>query len=260
MWAAALALVILAPGTAAEQPADPNGTADGAQLYATGCASCHGAFGEGTPDAPSLVGVGDAAVDFMLRTGRMPAAFPQQQAAIAGTPKYTDAERARIVAHVRTLGTVQAEGAAIPDVDPARGDLQTGRELFLSNCAACHGIGASGDAVGEKAVAPSLHGLDPVVVGEAPLVGPGVMPKFDDVLGPGDLDSIAAYLQTTGAQAGPAGLTLDDQGPLMEGLVAGLVGLGALILVARVVEGSSRARSPGRRRPSGGSTGAGVAP
>lgn len=245
LWALVAAAVVLWPwpwpGDAATPDAGPqvdDRTASGRTLYETGCASCHGTRGEGSDDAPPLVGVGDAAVDFMLRTGRMPAAFPQNQAAIAGTPKYGDDERARIVAYVASLGTPAAQGPGIPDVDPGAGDLQRGRRLFLENCAACHGISATGDAVGEDAVAPSLRNLDATVIAEAPLVGPGVMPRFDDVLGPDDLDSIVRYVQSTesgqGAHAG--GITMNDTGPVMEGLVALVLGLGAIIGIARVVE------------------------
>ena len=36
--------------------------------------------------------------------------------------------------------------AQIPDVDPARGDLQRGRELYGQACAACHGMNGAGAA------------------------------------------------------------------------------------------------------------------
>ena len=58
--------------------------AEGRALFAVGCASCHGLNGEGqvsdTIQGPSLVGVGAAAVDFQVSSGRMPLARPGQQA------------------------------------------------------------------------------------------------------------------------------------------------------------------------------------
>src|SRR5690606_25244559 len=45
---------------------------DGQQLYDQNCASGHAGAGEGTQHGASLVGVGPAAVDFYLSTGRMP--------------------------------------------------------------------------------------------------------------------------------------------------------------------------------------------
>src|ERR1044071_5118306 len=46
--------------------------AHGADLFAKNCSTCHGLEAQGTSVAPSLIGVGAAAVDFQVRTGRMP--------------------------------------------------------------------------------------------------------------------------------------------------------------------------------------------
>ena len=57
----------------------------GRRLFAVGCASCHGLHaeggtnGDGRQAGPSLIGVGAAAVDFQVSTGRMPAAQPGAQ-------------------------------------------------------------------------------------------------------------------------------------------------------------------------------------
>ena len=45
-------------------------------LFQRGCSSCHGLHGEGTNLAPTLIGVGAAAADFQLTTGRMPLPAP----------------------------------------------------------------------------------------------------------------------------------------------------------------------------------------
>ena len=45
----------------------------GKDLFQASCSSCHGLEGQGTSQAPSLVGAGAAAVDFQMSTGRMPA-------------------------------------------------------------------------------------------------------------------------------------------------------------------------------------------
>jgi quinol---cytochrome-c reductase cytochrome c subunit len=54
--------------------------AQGKALFAVGCASCHGLNGQGQITAPiqgpPLAGVGAAAVDFQVSTGRMPMARP----------------------------------------------------------------------------------------------------------------------------------------------------------------------------------------
>ncbi|MCZ9340541.1 cytochrome c, partial [Streptomyces sp. TRM76130] len=60
----------------ADETAQSLAIEEGKQLYAVGCATCHGTGGQGTTDGPSLVGVGAAAVDFQVGTGRMPAQQP----------------------------------------------------------------------------------------------------------------------------------------------------------------------------------------
>ena len=47
--------------------------AKGQQIFQLTCATCHGLQAQGTAVAPSLIGVGSAAVDFQVSTGRMPA-------------------------------------------------------------------------------------------------------------------------------------------------------------------------------------------
>lgn len=54
--------------------------ARGKEIFQQNCSSCHGLNGEGTTQGPSLAGVGAAAVDFQMGTGRMPMARPEAQA------------------------------------------------------------------------------------------------------------------------------------------------------------------------------------
>ena len=69
-----LACMLLAPALA---PAAVRAQADnGATLYMTRCASCHGDNGQGSNVAPSLIDKSAADIHFMLDTGRMPASVP----------------------------------------------------------------------------------------------------------------------------------------------------------------------------------------
>ena len=68
-----------APAQADEQASETEQVAQGKELFLASCAFCHGKNGEGIPTVrdgyqlgPSLVGVGAAAVDFQVGTGRMP--------------------------------------------------------------------------------------------------------------------------------------------------------------------------------------------
>lgn len=51
----------------------------GKRLFLEGCSSCHGTAAQGTDNGPSLIGVGAAAVDFQVGTGRMPLAAPARR-------------------------------------------------------------------------------------------------------------------------------------------------------------------------------------
>lgn len=208
---------------------------DAARLYVASCASCHGPAGEGTANGPSLVGVGAASVDFMLRTGRMPLRDPGSPMT-RGRPAFSDEEIRALVDYVAAFGG--GGGPGIPDVQVRQGDVARGRELFITNCAACHGAGASGDSVGGGFVAPPLLGVDPTILGEAIRTGPGVMPVFDEgQLSPADVDAIAAYLAVLRSrEASPGGFPLAGVGPVAEGYVAWLLGAGLLVLVARWTE------------------------
>ena len=76
---------------------------DGEKLFLANCSSCHGIGAVGTTDAPSLVGVGAAAVDFQVGTGRMPMAASGPQAE-AKPVQFTDDQIAALAAYVATLG------------------------------------------------------------------------------------------------------------------------------------------------------------
>ena len=107
-----------------------------------------------------------------------------------------------------------------------------GRELFVANCAACHGPAGGGGAVGGGFVAPALSGADPTTVGEAVITGPGPMPRFS--FSPSELNDLAAYVEFLRAAPHPGGATGPAVGPVTEGFVAGLALLG-LMLVAWLV-------------------------
>ena len=209
-----------------ESPAE-----EGARLFAVGCASCHGPQGEGTANAPSLVGVGPAAVDFMLSTGRMPLSDPDQQPT-RQAPRYSVEEIEALVEHVASLGP---GGVTIPFVSPDAGDLSRGREIYSFNCLACHGAGAQGATVGAGQIAPSLHRATPLQVAEAVRVGPGPMPPFsEELIDQDDLDSLVRYVMDLRTASNPGGLDLGRVGPVVEGFVGWVVGLGLLLLVIRL--------------------------
>lgn len=203
----------------------------GADLFKLHCASCHGLALQGSVSGPPLVGVSARAVDFMLSTGRMPMEKSSLQQ-FDRPPAFPPSQIRDIVAYVVKKSHGKPE---LPVVEP--GDPIRGRTLFAQNCAECHGAGAQGASVGFSEVAPSLIHSTVEQLAEAPRFGPGIMPVFGrDVLSRRDLNDIIAYvgvLQRQGSDAG--GVSLGDEGPVAEGFIGWLFGLGALMLFVRFI-------------------------
>lgn len=199
----------------------------GEALFRANCATCHGTNAEGRDDAPSLIGVGAAAVDFQVSTGRMPMQASGPQA--PSKPPQFDAEEIRqLAAYVASL----APGPAIPlpeQVDPALGNPADGMALFRTNCAMCHGAIGRGGALTEGRFAPSLADATPTQIYEAMLTGPQNMPVFNDAnLTPEEKRDVIAFLDAQKAGS-PGGTDLGAVGPVSEGLWAWVVGMGLLI-------------------------------
>ncbi|MFE4248549.1 c-type cytochrome [Streptomyces sp. NPDC056910] len=206
---------------------------EGKKLYAVGCASCHGTGGQGSSDGPPLTGVGAAAVDFQVGTGRMPAQQPGAQ-----IPKkkviYSQAEIDQLAAYVASLGA----GPTVPtknQVSPEGADIANGGELFRTNCAQCHNFTGEGGALTHGKFAPSLEGVSSKHIYEAMQTGPQNMPSFPDTTMPEkNKKDIIAYINAVNGDEteSPGGLNLGGLGPVSEGLFAWIFGLGALIAVA----------------------------
>jgi ubiquinol-cytochrome c reductase cytochrome c subunit len=204
---------------------------EGRHLFEQGCVSCHGFDARGVEgQGPSLIGAGEAAADFYLRTGRMPADQVGSEP-LRKPPRYDDAQIKALVAYVGSLGP----GPAIPEVHPALGSLSQGMSLFNESCAGCHGTsGKGGVAIG--GYAPPLGEATPTEVGEAIRVGPYLMPRFSPAqLDPHEVNSIARYVQLTQNPEDAGGFGIGHIGPVPEGLVAWLAAVAALLIVARLI-------------------------
>jgi ubiquinol-cytochrome c reductase cytochrome c subunit len=206
--------------------------AEGKRLFLQGCSSCHGLNAEGGNIAPSLIGVGAAAVDFQVGTGRMPMADMSQQA-MRKKPKYNDEEVASLAAYVASLapGPASVNNASL--TWERDGNTAQGGELFRNNCAMCHNFAAQGGALTNGKYAPTLMGVEPKHIYEAMITGPQSMPKFSDkTITPEEKLSIIKWIK--GAQNEPqlGGATTGRVGPVTEGLAAWVLGLGLLIGIA----------------------------
>jgi len=208
--------------------------APGQTLFELNCSSCHGVDASGTDRAPNLQGLGPATVDFWVSTGRMPLADSTAQPS-QKPPRFDRKQTLQIVAFVNSLApAAPAYPAGIPQVNLSAGNLAEGNSLFVLNCAGCHTITGAGDALSNGFFAPSLHKIYPRQIAEAIRTGPTLMPHF----GPGNLSNqqvtdIVKYV-TASIQhpTNQGGLGLGGIGPVTEGFIGLLFGVGGIMLVA----------------------------
>ena len=231
-----------APAQAERAESDAELVAEGRELFLVGCAFCHGQNGEGISTArdgyqigPSLVGVGAAAVDFQVETGRMPMAAPGAQAP-RKEPVYTEEETAALAAYVASLGP----GPAVPDEsdysidgmtdEERQAAISRGGQIFLTNCTACHNFNGSGGAMPRGGHAPTLEGVEPRFIYEALLTGPQQMPNFSNGnLSPDEKRDVIAYLGSIQEEPEYGGFSMGGLGPVSEGMFAWVLGIGGLV-------------------------------
>lgn len=209
----------------------------GRQLFLLGCASCHGenASGietqEGKNYGPSLIGVGAAAVDFQVGTGRMPMAQSAPQAPVKDVV-YTDEEISQMAAYIASL----SPGPAIPDEEytdwknVSVEGLKEGGEFFRTNCTACHNSVGAGGALPSGRYAPPLFDVSGKHIYEAMVTGPQQMPVFNDqIITPEDKRNVIAYIKAVQTQPSYGGLSGGGLGPVVDGVFVWVLIMGGLV-------------------------------
>ncbi|HEY0950038.1 MAG TPA: cytochrome c [Nocardioides sp.] len=232
---------VFSPAQAGSAAASEEQIAQGRELFLVSCSFCHGQNGEGMRSqdgnqlGPSLVGVGAAAVDFQVGTGRMPMARPGAQ--VPRKPETFDQDEiAALAAYVASLGP----GPAIPDEsdyslegmsdEERQQAITNGGQIFLTNCTACHNFEGSGGAMPRGGFAPKIRGVEPRYIYEALLTGPQNMPNFTNGnLSPDEKRDVIAYLGSLEDMPDYGGFGLGGLGPVPEGLAAWVLGIGSLV-------------------------------
>jgi quinol---cytochrome-c reductase cytochrome c subunit len=222
------AYAALLPSRADASQTVSDDVAAGRKLFLANCSTCHGYNAEGRNNAPSLIGVGAAAVDFQVGTGRMPLQQSAPQAPQSKV-KFSEEEISQLAAYIASLGP----GPSIPTEDMLStegADVSRGGLIFRTNCAMCHNFAGKGGALTRGKYAPNLTGVDPKHIYEAMVTGPQSMPVFNDMtLDPQAKKDVIAYLKTIEEAPSPGGFSLGGIGPVSEGLIGWAVGLVALI-------------------------------
>lgn len=209
------------------QTASKSSVSQGEKLFQANCATCHGMNAEGTVNAPSLIGVGAAAVDFQVGTGRMPMQMQGPQAQEKPV-QFSNEEVAALADYVASL----APGPSIPEQKylDGKGDAANGAQLFRINCAMCHNVAGAGGALTEGKYAPPLTGVSAKHIYEAMVTGPQNMPVFNDLnISPQGKADIITYLKYIQNNPSPGGIELGSLGPVAEGLFLWIFGLGAIV-------------------------------
>ena len=209
------------------------------QIFQQTCATCHGLQAQGTAIAPSLIGVGSAAVDFQVSTGRMPAKEPGAEND-RKPPQLDPAETRAVAAYIASL----AGGPAIPtpaEVSTSGANTALGQALFTADCAQCHNFDGAGGALTYGKSAPPLTESTPTQIYEAMLTGPEAMPVFNNTtITPDEKRDVIAYVTGVRAEPNPGGFSLGRVGPVTEGLVVFLGLLLFMVLAAMFITAKHR--------------------
>jgi mono/diheme cytochrome c family protein len=177
----------------------------GDAAYATSCASCHGAHGEGTSIAPPLAApdnVVNKADDRIYGT----LTFGVQGTAM-GSFRTLDAKTLRaVIAHVRTM----------PSVDVLRekwstrpGDKARGAPLYEKHCARCHGLHGEGGEAPQLSSGALLSAISDgqlaatIIRGRAGTLMPGFGVEATDhaKLSADEVQDVVAHLRSLSSKA-----------------------------------------------------------
>lgn len=234
-----------APGASAEDTRQLSTAAqEGKALFDNSCTTCHGRNAEGVEGrGPSLVGVGSAAVEFQVGTGRMPMTRQESQAE-QKPPQFDETQTKQLGQYIQELGGGPQipSGELTEDLDQNPDALARGGQLFRLNCTSCHQYYGAGGALSSGKYAPSLHDATEQEIYAAMLTGPQNMPVFgDNEITPQEKREIVTYVtQQIQEDKAPGGLfNLGGYGPVTEGLAIFLVGITVLVFTALWIAGKS---------------------
>ena len=138
-------LLLSAQITSFAQDGQRGGSIQGAKLYATNCAGCHGVDGTGSSKGiaiatlPTVIALSDDALIGIVHNGVLTAGMPP-------FPQFSDPETQAVVGYLRTLqGVTDAPATAAKPT----GDVNAGKAVYFGKgqCLACHMISGEGGPI-----------------------------------------------------------------------------------------------------------------
>ncbi len=213
---------------------------DAAVLYVQNCAICHGASGEGIGAMPPLDndGLRTADYDFLYKTiarGRYETTMAGWHTEEGGI--FNDYQIDELIAMIRyvdwpqvgelaaaqglippTLPVPEVDEAFLEEVaalDPAGAVWAEGMQIYANNCTICHGVNGEGSDLGVPVNTPELRaeGTETLINTVTGGVPGTAMVAWDNVLEPGEIEAVIAFLQNWDVIEGQ-GLALTPPEPI----------------------------------------------
>ena len=200
----------------------------GADTFATVCAGCHGAQGEGKGgDGPTLAAAAfsDIVAEKVTVGG-------------GGMPAF---EGSLAADQIQNVSEYVAQQLADPEARKA--ELGEGGEWYRLYCSGCHGATGRGGALSRTPNAPSFAGMPAANALAAMEIGPSAMPVFASTLDARQKAAITRYVQEIVTPASPGGNGLGFIGPVIEGAVAWFFLIVLILIAVWLAWGKGRERA-----------------
>lgn len=169
---------------------DPALVAAGMAVFASNCAGCHGANGEGSDRGRPLTGIAEQEPDRLVHIGSVANGKGNMP---AFGDRLSAADLDAVIAYSRlTFLAAEVEEAAS---DPAV--LAMGAEVFTQACARCHGAAGEGTQRGRPMTGIALEQPDAAVHIASITDGKGNMPAFAESLSAEQISAVVAYVRET---------------------------------------------------------------
>ncbi len=232
LFVAVLALLVVGSAVVlAQEDGDPE---RGAVLYVENCLACHGPHGEGRAEHPAFSGAIQYDVTFIevVEQGVEDTYMPAWGDDYGGYLSARDLGDLRAYAQSWSLeDEIPLPAVEVPADLSAEASL--GAELYLTNCATCHGPDGKGRGENELAIGIDADVLTVARRGKDAEGMPPFAQAYDGPLSEEELASVMTYIRTWERHS--VLQTVAEDSPEGAGMLILLMGLGALLVVGGAV-------------------------